>query len=893
MRHLLCALFLVVPTSYLAAADAPTLAEARQRWLKGNYDEARGRYEELIKDAKVKSPASIGLSRVLQTIGEYDKALEAIDAALKDDAKNPDLVARRAELLYLRGDWDEALKTAEAALAVNEDHFLARWIRAKVYWDQADFDKADAEFRWFVKKYVELDQNDKPIKDPDTLLLVGLAGVENARWHSLPDQYHFVLKEVYGPKGKDTGETSALEIEKEFWYAELSAGRLLMEAHNPGEARGAFEKALVINPSAAEAMVGKGQAALDKFEMKEAETQAERALKVNPRLPEALRLRADIYLISGDWPSAMRELETAQKVNPRDEDTLGRIGACLYLQHKEGEFKKLADAVAKFDPKPGVFNLRLAEVLDNRRWFGDAEKFYRKSAELRPMLPWADNELGLLYMRLGREPEARDLLKKAFKKDSFNVRVSNTLQVLKHLDSYSTLKTAHFELRYDPKNDEALAKYMGEYLEGVYDDLAKKFDYRPKGPILVEVFNNHEMFSGRVVALPDLHTIGACTGAMFAMVSPSGKGIRKPFNWGRVLRHEMTHIFNLEQTNFLVPHWFTEGLAVMNEGFPRPQIWNQLLVERVPAGDVLNLDNIDLAFIRPKSQLDWNMAYCQAQLYVQYLREKYPDYSDGKLLAAFRDGLDTGSALSKICKVDKATFEKGYLDYLKGEVQKIKGKPVAKAKALKELKDELAAHPDDPDLCAQVAEKLVKTDKVEARKLADKALAAKDKHQLASVVKAKLLLAGGDADGAKQLLDAALDKKNPEPKLLLELGNLYYEASDFPKATEMYELGQEAEPYDSEWLTRLARVHAQTNDKEKQIAVLIKLVPMDADDLEHRKRLARLLSESGKPAEAEKYARESLEIDIRDKEARELLLKALTDQKKDAEAEKIRGLPEK
>ena len=78
------------------------------------------------------------------------------------------------------------------------------------------------------------------------------------------------------------------------------------------------------------------------------------------------------------------------------------------------------------------------------------------------------------------------------------------------------------------------------------------------------------MFSGRVVALPDLHTIGACTGRMVAMVSPHGRGVRKPFNWGRVLRHELVHIFNLEQTNFLVPHWLTEGLAVSNEGFPRP-----------------------------------------------------------------------------------------------------------------------------------------------------------------------------------------------------------------------------------------------------------------------------------------------------------------------------------
>jgi tetratricopeptide (TPR) repeat protein len=142
-------------------------------------------------------------------------------------------------------------------------------------------------------------------------------------------------------------------------------------------------------------------------------------------------------------------------------------------------------------------------------------------------------------------------------------------------------------------------------------------------------------------------------------------------------------------------------------------------------------------------------------------------------------------------------------------------------------------------------------------------------------------------------LEEARDKANPDPKLLLELGKLYYDATKFKEAEELYEQGSEVEPYDSEWLTRLAQVHAQTGDKDKQIAVLKKLVPADADDLEHRKRLARLLSETGKAEEAEKYAREALEIDIRDKEAREMLLKALTDQKKDAEAEKLKALPEK
>src|SRR5262249_27892884 len=162
------------------------------------------------------------------------------------------------------------------------------------------------------------------------------------------------------------------------------------------------------------------------------------------------------------------------------------------------------------------------ERLEARRRYLEAEKHYQKAIELRPMLAEPRTSLGMLYMRLGREKEAAEILDKGFKADPSNIRVSNTLLVLKHLEKYETLTTEHYALKYDPKNDAALARYMAEYLEGIYADLAQKFNYRPQGPILVEMFNNHEKFSGRVVALPDLHTIGACTGRMMALVSPNG-----------------------------------------------------------------------------------------------------------------------------------------------------------------------------------------------------------------------------------------------------------------------------------------------------------------------------------------------------------------------------------
>ena len=70
-----------------------------------------------------------------------------------------------------------------------------------------------------------------------------------------------------------------------------------------------------------------------------------------------------------------------------------------------------------------------------------------------------------------------------------------------------------------------LARFVLHYLEGLDAELSKKFDYKPKEPFLIEIFNKHEMFSGRVTALPDLHTIGACTGRMMAMVTTAVRSV--------------------------------------------------------------------------------------------------------------------------------------------------------------------------------------------------------------------------------------------------------------------------------------------------------------------------------------------------------------------------------
>src|SRR5207253_3005332 len=148
---------------------------------------------------------------------------------------------------------------------------------------------------------------------------------------------------------------------------------------------------------------------------------------------------------------------------------------------------------------------------------------------------------------------------------------------------------------------------------------------------------------------------------------------------------------------------------------------------------------------------------------------------------------------------------------------------------------------------------LLRQRKADARKLADAVLAKQKDQALAAYVKARLLMAAGDEDQAKAILESAVDSKQPELKVLNALGKLYFEAKEFGKAAETFELARKVEPYESKWLIELARVYAQSGDKDKHIQVLKDLVPTDADDLDQRKRLTRLLLDAGNLADAEQY----------------------------------------
>lgn len=854
----------------------------RQRLQRGNYAEALAGYAELVGGEKPEPAAFVGQAACHRTLGDTSKAADALDAGLKAHPDHPDLLAARADLSYSLGRWEDSLKDAETAIKKTPNHFAARWVRARILRDKGDLPAADTEMRWFVKAYTDAAGAEKEITDADALLIVAQAGIENATTHNKPDQFRFILKEVL---------RDALKHNPDFWQAEWLSGHLLLEKHNRADAADAFDVALKINPKAVKALVGKGLVALERMDFVEAERLADVALKVNPKHVAALTLKADVRIAEADSGTAEKLVAIALAINPRDESALARQAALKHLRGEKDAIASVAKAVEAFDSKPAQFYTDLGTILSDQRQFEKAAECFEKAATLRPARPGAKAGLGLLYYIQGREPEALAALRAAFKTDPFNVKVDNAIKVLEELAEYATTETPHFVIRYDKTKDKVLAAFLADVLEDTHAELAKQYGFTPTGKILVEVFARRQIFSGRIALLPGLPGAvqGACTGPLIALPSPTADGGKQRYNWAIVVRHELTHAFNLLQTTHRAPIWLTEGLAVRSENTRRFSQTTPLLRDRLAAGTAFDLDTIARAYKRFNQPTDVMLAYYQGLLYVEYIAAEYGgEAAIAKVLDAFRSTPDVAAALKTALGVEKAAFEAGYRKYL-SEVVKGAGRKPDKPLTFAELEAAHKKDPDDRDLAARYAGALVPRGMTEAaKKLADEVLAKEKGHPFASIVAARLLRRAKDDEGAKAVLREAAKENPDDGRVLLEYGKLRFELKEFDAAAALFEKGKKVAPGDADWLDLLARVYAAQNKPGDLAGVLAEQALATPDDLALHLRLARLYTNAGKHAEAERAARAALYTDLANAEAKELLLGALAAQKKDKEVEAVR-----
>jgi tetratricopeptide (TPR) repeat protein len=836
--NLLLCLGLIAVLHAPAAASADEAAgerAARHLFLTGKYTEATEAYQKLAAERPL--IGALGLARLSASQGRYDDADRILSEAAESHPESAEVRSERAGLAFERGDQAAAQREVEAALKLARDCLAARWWQAELFRTSGQLDKAEAGYKWFVDYY-----NDHDEFSADDLHWVGLAAAQFARWRRLSGQFSFLVNELYRDVSK---------IESDYWPAHYQAGTLFLEKYNQPEAQREFKAALAINPNAAEVHAALAALALHDYQLDDARRHTERALAVNPRLLAAHRFQADVHLANFQTAEAIGVLEQALKLNPLDEETLGRLAAAYAVadgMSEEGEApERLAKIVAEVDgrnPHAGTFYHTLGATLDLSRRFPAAARYYRQALERMPQLTAPRGDLGLMCLRLGDEAEAKRLLEESFDVDPFNVRVANSLKVLELLDGYALLETPHFVLRFDRGQDELLARYAGRYLEDeVYPLLVKQFAFEPRKKSSFEFFSRarnsdaHTWFSARMVGLPFVSTVGACAGKVVALTSP--REMRKKFNWARVLKHEFVHVLNLQQTNFNVPHWFTEALAVEVEGHPRPQEWNALLLERVPKGELFNLDTINLGFVRPASSAEWQLAYCQAQLYAQFMLKAYGDDALARMLAAYADNLDTRDALRRSFGVEQPAFEEAYSVFLRDLVAGLAPPEKGDGRlSLAQAQERLAEAADDAERLSDLARNC------------EQAAALQPHDTRWQKLLVRLYLKSGDeASLAKSLKKLA--ENDPDNFLVRKkLAQLALAARDFPEAERWARQACQADLWDFEahriWGQGLA-------GQEKYPAAIEELevsLQLEPDDADARFALAGAYHADGQPDKA-------------------------------------------
>lgn len=877
LRRGILILALILPVMAHAAEPTP-LEVANRLLLTGKYAEAAEKFSALPEQHAV--AAALGKARCAWQAGSRSEAIAILTGAIEKFPKAAPLHAELAIDALAQGNTVTAEAAVAAALAIDRRYLPAHWVQAELFRLQGKLDDANRAYEWFVDEY-----NDTQPTDAEALWYIGRATAQFARWNRLSDQFSFLVNELY---------PDAVANNPDFWPAHLEAGLLFLEKYNEAEAVKELKAALQINPNATEVHAALAALAVQNFELSRAQESVDRALEIQPKCLAARLVQADIHLANIDLQLAVDSLRAALELNPHDEGALGRMATALAAIDglKDGKpgprAEKIIEQVTARNPHAGDFFYAMAEAFDKLRRYPPAAKYYRKAAEVMPQLLYAGGQEGMMLMRLGDEARARKLLTASFDADPFNVRVNNTIKVLEVLDGYDTLETEHFIIRFDPEYDRLLVKYAAAWLEEQYPLLCKQFGFEPPRKSLFEIFNKarstdgHGWFSARMVGLPHIHTIGACAGQMVAMQAPT-EG--EQFNWARVLKHEFIHVLNLQQTNFNIPHWFTEALATLNEGYPRPKAWNDLLASRLAEKKLFTLDTINLGFIRARNGDEWTLAYCQAELYAEFMLARYGDDALARMLSAYADNLGTAAAIERSFGIRQAEFESQYRKYLAEVVATLPATSQTEAPTPAEIAKNLKADPHSPTLLALSARTaLDRKEYAQARRQADEALKLDPRNQLAAFVRARLYLLLGETQPAMDLLVGTLDEAHPQPNLLALLAGLRFKAEDYQEAARLYELGTKADPADTKWSKALASVYLKSKQTEKLKPVLEHLAEYDPDDFAIRKKLAELARDAKDFAAAQRWATEAIHIDVNDAEVHRILADACEAQGNTAQA---------
>lgn len=445
-------------------------------------------------------------------------------------------------------------------------------------------------------------------------------------------------------------------------------GRMFLEDSQPNPEEW-FNKALEIKEDYAPAILGLALVAEESFEGRAAEL-ANRALKVDSKLFEAQELLARVALEDSNPGKASTEAKKALEISPEALNAMAILGTIDLLNDKTDT--PWMDRALKINPMYGEAYETAGHFYVINRRYAEGIKAYRKALEIKPDLWSARTELGVNLMRFGQDGEARQQLEECYNAGYYSAEMRNTLKLLDSYKNYDTFETPTTILRLNKKESALLRPYFQAELDRAVATYEKKYHYKLKAPVQLEVYPDHEDFAVRTMGMPGLGALGVTFGNVVAMDSPSG---RKPgeFHWASTMWHELSHVYVLNMTNHRVPRWFTEGLAVFEETANGHPDWGDRLdpeaINAIKEKKLLPVADIDRGFIHPTYPAQVIVSYFQAGRICTFINEKW---GYDKILAMIQDYakvMPTPEVIEKEFNMKPEEFDKQFLAWLDAQTK--------------------------------------------------------------------------------------------------------------------------------------------------------------------------------------------------------------------------------
>jgi tetratricopeptide (TPR) repeat protein len=842
--------------------DEPGLAELK----KGDYANAIRLFNARLASNANDQTAERNLLRAFIETGKY---LDAETSATKFLLKTPEAGIVRhklAEVLSLTGRQKEAITEFERAIVDLEkangdsgDKLQTNLNLSEVLELIGQGDRAKGIYESLVKYYTD--------KDPQTaeeLVPIAQALVHLERFQDANDVYR-----------------EATEADGEYLEAQLGAAELFTKKYAYGDAAQFLDDALRINANSARAHL---DVALNKRLEGDEEVRAalSRSLTINASFIDALALKAALALEAGQFASAASEIDRALKINPRSVAVHSLRAAMFYLQDHEIE-SEIA-ATLEISPHYGELFNTLSHYATITRRTEQAAQFARRAIAVSPRLWDAHLSLGMALLRMGQMEQGRAEVEAAFKGDPFNVWAKNTLDLLDTMQDFRETKRGSFIVKASAQESDVLSTYALDLVEEASNKLTSKYRFTPKGPIFVEIFQNHEDFAVRTLGIPGLGALGVCFGQLIAQDSPSARDVGE-FNWGSTLWHEFTHVITLQMTDYRIPRWFSEGLSVYEERRARPgwgDDWNPLFVKSFADGKWMKIADLDAGFQRPKSPQDVPIAYFEASQVCEFIVDRFGFDAILRMLALYRDKTPTSEVLRQVLKLSESDFDREFAAYVKTKAQPL-------SNALKTEGNAAASMAKDEVM------KLLTTEDSFALRLRAGDLLAADGDTTGAIAQfkraielfpyftgpgnaydslAKLLEQKGDIGGAAEALESLLKVDENNIEAMKSLVRLRQAQGDKARTLEAMRAAFYVAPFDYTMHTKAGELSFDQKDYARALTEFqVSLALQPPNIAEANYNVASAFYALGKQPEAKKSVLRALEAAPRYEKAQELLLK--------------------